>query len=324
MTTYDAPLPRRVGLGLAAVARPAYITSGRDTDLGDQRDVETLRQRSRALLDAAYDAGVRYLDVARSYGLAEEFLADWLGSRTDLDGVLIGSKWGYRYVGGWRLDAEVHEVKDHSAATYEHQLQHTRALLEGRLSIYHVHSVTPDSPALTDGALHRHLADLRDSGVRVGISTSGPEQADAVRRALDVSVDGRPLFASVETTWNLLEPSAGAALAEAAAAGATVIVKEGVANGRLTPGSTDPAPGALAARTLADRLGVGVDQVALAACLAQPWAWQVLSGAVTVDQLRSNLAAESVRLDPGDVDELLRHAEAPQDYWSARSARPWS
>ena len=31
--------------------------------------------------DAAYAAGVRYVDAARSYGLAEEFLAGWLAER---------------------------------------------------------------------------------------------------------------------------------------------------------------------------------------------------------------------------------------------------
>ena len=112
-----------------------------------------------------------------------------------------------------------------------------------------------------------------------------------MRSALEVSVGGRALFTSVEATWNVLEPSAGPVLAEAAAAGVTVIVKEALANGRLAPSGADPAPGVAAARVTAARLGVGVDQVALAACLAQPWAWRVLSGAVTVDQLRQNLAA---------------------------------
>ena len=33
------------------------------------------------MLDAAYAAGVRYVDAARSYGRAEEFLAGWLAER---------------------------------------------------------------------------------------------------------------------------------------------------------------------------------------------------------------------------------------------------
>jgi hypothetical protein len=63
----------RLGIGLAAVARPAYITTGRERDFGAHRGVTDLSVRAAAVLDAAYQAGIRYLDVARSYGRAEEF-----------------------------------------------------------------------------------------------------------------------------------------------------------------------------------------------------------------------------------------------------------
>jgi aryl-alcohol dehydrogenase-like predicted oxidoreductase len=311
----------RLGIGLAAVARPAYITSGRATDLGPHRSVSDLRARTEAVLDAAYAAGIRYIDVARSYGRAEEFLAGWLTHHPEIDDVEIGSKWGYRYVGEWRLDAPVHEVKDHSLAAFTEQLAETAALLGPRLAVYHVHSATLDSGALDDAALHRALAELRDRGVRVGLSTSGPAQADAVRRALTIQVGGAPLFTSVQSTWNVLEPSAGPALAEAAEAGARVIVKEAVANGRLTPGAPDAPPRALA---LAAELGVPLDQLAIAAALAQPWAWCVLSGGVDPAQVASNAAAAAVALPADARAELGALAEEPDAYWSARSARAWS
>ena len=66
----------RIGLGLAALGRPAYLTDGRDQDLGSARSVEDMRARTADVLDAAYAGGVRYVDAARSYGRAEEFLAD--------------------------------------------------------------------------------------------------------------------------------------------------------------------------------------------------------------------------------------------------------
>ena len=68
------PVVSRVGLGLAALGRPAYITSGREEDLPDRSETG-MRARTFSMLDAAYAAGVRYVDAARSYGLAEEFLA---------------------------------------------------------------------------------------------------------------------------------------------------------------------------------------------------------------------------------------------------------
>ena len=61
-----------VGLGLAALGRPAYIDLGRDADLGADRGVEALERRCHEVLDAAFDHGVRYLDAARSYGKAAE------------------------------------------------------------------------------------------------------------------------------------------------------------------------------------------------------------------------------------------------------------
>lgn len=314
----------RLGLGLAAIARPAYITSGRASDLGADRDVATLRARTRALLDAGHAAGIRYLDVARSYGRGEEFLAGWLADHPEIDDVEIGSKWGYRYVGEWRMDAEKHEIKDHSLDAFTEQYAQSRDLLGDRFGVYHVHSATVDTGVLDDARVHRAMAHLRDAGIRVGISTSGPAQADAIRRALDVRVDGAPLFTSFQSTWNPLEPSAGPALAEAADAGARVILKEVVANGRLAPGGDDGTAGARAAAALADRLGVGLDQVAVAAALANPWAWRVLLGPVSTTQLGSNTAAAELTLPSGVDEELADLAEEPQQYWATRSARAWA
>jgi aryl-alcohol dehydrogenase-like predicted oxidoreductase len=84
-----------LGLGLAAVGRPGYINLGRDADLGPDRSVAALAQRAHDVLDAAYGAGIRYFDAARSYGRAEEFLASWLRARQIAPGaVTVGSKWG--------------------------------------------------------------------------------------------------------------------------------------------------------------------------------------------------------------------------------------
>ncbi|MFF0717536.1 aldo/keto reductase [Micromonospora sp. NPDC003816] len=293
----------RIGFGLAAVGRPGYINLGRAADLPAERTVEALRARASELLDQAYAAGVRYVDVARSYGRAEEFLAHWLRSRPDVDDVVVGSKWGYTYTAGWRVEAETHEVKDHRLATFDRQYAETTALLGDHLDLYQIHSVTPESPALHDVALHRRLADLGRQGVLVGLSTSGPRQAEVIRDALDVRVDGEPLFRSVQATWNLLEPSAGPALAEAHDAGYLVIVKEALANGRL-----------------AVREDVG-DAPALAAALHQPWATIVLSGAATADQLASNLRAQTLTVDPTRWADL---ALPPDRYWQERAALPWT
>src|ERR1700685_3440147 len=232
------PVVSRVGLGLAALGRPAYITSGREEDLPD-RSVAGMRARTFSMLDAAYAAGVRYVDAARSYGLAEEFLAGWLAERGHAD-VVVGSEWGYRYTGDWRLDAPQQEVKEHSLAMFTTQLAQSRALLGDRVALYQVHSLTLDSRLFADAPLLAALSRLRAEGVVIGLSASGPHQAEAIRRALPLTVDGQQLLTAAEVTWNLLEPSAGPAAAEAASAGWAILVKEAGATGRLSPAGGGP------------------------------------------------------------------------------------
>ncbi|MBY8344242.1 aldo/keto reductase [Streptomyces spinosirectus] len=307
-----------IGLGLAAIGRPGYINLGREEDLGEDRSVETLRARTQELLDAAYAQGVRYFDVARSYGRSEEFLADWLTARPGFDDIVVGSKWGYTYTADWTTDAQQHEVKDHTLATYERQRAESAQLLGDRLDLYQIHSVTPDSPALTDKELHARLAEAAAQGTTIGFSTSGPAQADAVRAALAVTVDGEPLFRTVQSTYNILETSAAPALAEAHDAGLTVIVKEGMANGRL---AAPHAPDAL--KSVAEETSLGCDAVALAVILREPWAGVVLSGAATVNQLTSNLHAAVVDLEEDQLARLAALAEEPHAYWAKRSSLPW-
>jgi aryl-alcohol dehydrogenase-like predicted oxidoreductase len=317
----NGPVVSRIGLGLAALGRPVYITGGRAADLPD-RSVAGMLAHTCMVLDAAYAAGIRYADAARSYGRAEEFLAGWLADRGHND-VVVGSKWGYRYTGEWRLDG-VQEVKEHSLAMFTGQLAETRSYLAGALALYQVHSLTEDSGVLGDDALLAALAQLRDEGIMVGLSTSGPHQADTLRRALAVTVGGAPLFAAAEVTWNLLEPSVAPAAAEAAQAGWAVLIKEAVANGRLAPGGDATGPGSpLGAAAAA--AGVTPDAIALSAALAQPWATIVLSGAVSTAQLQSNVTALRVAVPAEIASELTEAtAESAPTYWAERSARPWS
>jgi aryl-alcohol dehydrogenase-like predicted oxidoreductase len=295
-----------IGLGLAALGRPGYINLGHDEDLPPGRAVEDLRQRTHQLLEQAWQAGVRYFDAARSYGLAEKFLGEWL-TRERRPQLTIGSKWGYTYVADWRNDVDTHEVKDHTLATFERQWPETLRALGGPPDYYLVHSLTADSPALGDKQLLDRLRQLADDGVRVGLSTSGPQQAETLRKAIDL---GGP-FTAVQATWNVLETSAGKALAEAHDAGWFVVVKEVVANGRLTARA-----GETPFNEFARHHGIAPDALAIGAAVQQPWADIVLSGAITAEQLESNLA---YRTD-GPLTEFVQQ---PEEYWTERSALPW-
>jgi aryl-alcohol dehydrogenase-like predicted oxidoreductase len=309
----------RLGLGLAALGRPAYITLGRQRDFGPDRNVSELERRCHEMLDAAYAAGIRYVDAARSYGMAENFLGTWLQARNPrTDAMTVGSKWGYTYVGSWRLDAPVHEVKDLSGDALRRQIVESRALLGDRLRLYQIHSATLESKVLENVDVLRELLRLRGSGLVIGLTVTGPNQADVIRRALSVSIDGVNPFQTVQATWNLLEQSAGAALAEAKARGWGVIVKEALANGRLTDRGNGAHVGALKREAVERK--TTIDALALAAALSQPWVDVVLSGAVTVAQLQSNLNATAFEPEPTDLPDV---AELPTDYWAQRSALAW-
>ena len=309
----------RRGLGLAALGRPAYINLGRQQDFGSDRSVAELERRCHQMLDAAYSAGIRYFDAARSYGMAENFLGTWLDARNPPnDAITVGSKWGYTYVESWRLDAPVHEVKNLSIDTLCRQIAESRSLLGNRLRLYQIHSATLESKILEDVVVLRQLLQLYSSGIIIGLTVTGPNQPEVIRRALSVSVDGVNPFQVVQATWNLLEPSASAALAEAKARGWGVIVKEALANGRLTDRGDGDHINKLRKQAVVHK--TGIDAVALAAALSQPWADVVLSGAINTEQLESNLNAVLLAREAADWPYI---AEAPTAYWAQRSALPW-
>lgn len=315
----------RMGLGLAALGRPGYINLGHAEDLAGGRTPAELEARSHRMLDRAYAAGLRDFDAARSYGRAEEFLASWLRARKP-DDVRVSSKWGYTYTADWRTDAEHHEIKDHSPAKLREQWNESERLLGDFLDLYQIHSAVLETGVLDDRAVIAELGRLKAQGLEIGLSLSGSAQSATLERALEVEVDGRPLFDAVQATYNIFETSAGPALQVAHERGLTVIIKEGVANGRLTErgGGGFDAAGFRLVKATALRLGCTMDALALAFVLESPFADVVLSGAATVEQLDSNLAARALRLDDEARHALGRARQDAGQYWQFRSGLTWT
>jgi len=319
----------RLGLGLAALGRPGYVTLNHASDLAGRYDPPTMELRAHGVLDAAFDAGIRYVDAARSYGRAEDFLASWLRKRAIESGrVSVASKWGYTYTAGWSTSATQHEIKDHSLPAFERQLAESVERLGRHLSLYQIHSVTAESKTLEDDALIDAIARLRERGIKAGLSVSGAGQDVAIRRSLEVRRDGERVFDSVQATWNLLERGAERALEDAHAAGMKVVVKESLANGRLTHRNREDdqvlAPLVARIRELAEARGTTIEMLALAAALARPWADVVLTGAATVEQIRSNVAALELGYD-AELDEQLRSVSVSStEYWRARTSFKWN
>jgi aryl-alcohol dehydrogenase-like predicted oxidoreductase len=303
---------------MAALGRPAYITVGHAGDLPPGRSVEAVEAHAHRVLDRALAAGIRYFDAARSYGRAEQFLRAWIDSRGIRPAeIAVGSKWGYRYTGEWQVDGRVQEVKDHGEAMLEAQAAESLSILGPYLRLYQIHSATPQTRVLEDRKVLARLGGLRERGLHLGVTASGPDQAETIRRALDVRLDGVPLFSAVQATWNVLERSAGQALREAHQAGRSVLVKEALANGLLAQ-----ANGPLAA--MARRLRTSSDALAIAFVAREPWADVVLLGAATPAQIDSNLRALELPLSQEDARELEGLVQPAGEYWSRRGRMPWT
>ena len=317
----------RMGLGLAALGRPGYINLGHASDLQHDYAISAMEQNAHTVLDAAWSAGIRYFDAARSYGRAEQFLSTWLTTRNiALESVKVGSKWGYTYTADWEIEADHHEIKEHSIAVLDRQIAESKELLEPYLQLYQIHSATLDSGVLENKAVLNKLAQLKIAGLQIGLSLSGTKQAETLQKALEITVDGELLFGSVQATWNLLEQSATAVLATAHNAGLWVIVKEALANGRLTP--RNDMPDFAEKRTLLDKIAAEkettIDALALAGVLAQPWVDMVLSGAATVAHLESNVTAVHVTYDADTAHQLQQLIEPSDVYWQTRSNLAWN
>jgi len=317
----------RLGLGMAALGRPGYINLRHAEDLGKESSETAMEHRAHRVLDTAWNSGIRYFDVARSYGRGEEFLGNCLKSRSLTRSTFsVGSKWGYTYTADWKTQAPAHEIKNHTLSALQRQWGESVSWLNGYIGLYQIHSATIESGVLDDHSVLNELARLKSDGVHIGLSLSGPDQKTTLRKAMALMLDGTPLFEAVQATWNLLEPSAGTALAEAHVAGLGVIIKEALANGRLTSRNQDPgfAPKIKILQGEAARFDSSLDAIALASCLAQPFVDVVLSGAVTEKQVLSNVTSCRLNLDKDCLSRLMALAEPAHSYWATRKDLPWN
>jgi len=313
----------RMGLGMAALGRPGYINLGHGNDFHDGRSVDNMRAKAHNMMDCAWRMGIRYFDAARSYGKAEEFIGSWKNKQGQ---ATIGSKWGYTYTAEWQVTAEKHEIKEHSVEVLERQWQETLNALGQRPTIYHIHSATTDSGVLTNERVLNRLWKLKESGTIIGLSTSGTSQAETVLQSLQIKKGDTYLFGSLQITWNILEQSALKAIKLASEAGYGIIVKEGLANGRLTTRNnlTQDQEILNELLTLSQQLNCKLDQLALAYLISQPWVDVVLSGAATPEQLDSNIRALDVHLSDDYINTLKHISQSPDDYWNTRKSLSWN
>ena len=316
-------LVTKIGLGLAALGRPGYINLGHAGDLNHNYDQESMESHAYQIMELAYNKGIRYFDAARSYGKAEEFLANWAGNHKD---IAVGSKWGYTYTADWKVRAEHHEIKEHSINVLKRQWQETLNTMPRPPELSQIHSSSMASGVLENNQVLDYLWELRENGLIVGLSLSGASQAETLERSLEIKSSGKQLFQSVQITWNILERSTTDSISKAVKAGYGIIVKEALANGRLTTRNTAPdfQEKFKVISGIAESHHAGVDAIAIAYILNQSWISVVLSGAAQKSHLESNLGALKIKLDPTEIEKLDQLAESPEKYWKTRSDLEWN
>ena len=115
-----------IGLGTAAIGRPQYINIKDKPE--QQFDLNKFREQGKAVLEAAYQTGIRYFDTAPGYGMAEKLVLDWVLEKQD-ESIEIATKWGYTYVANFNMDAAEHEIKEHSLSKLNEQWAVSEKLL---------------------------------------------------------------------------------------------------------------------------------------------------------------------------------------------------
>ena len=314
----------KIGLGTAAIGRPLYINIKEETTANDISK-EAFRQQGIAILDAAYEQGVRYFDTAPGYGIAEQMLIDWVQDKKDTS-IEIATKWGYTYVANFETNATQHEIKEHSLAKLNEQWEKSKSLLPS-LTSYQIHSATFETGVLENEAILNRLAELKNEhNLFLGITTTGANQVDVLKKALDIKVNGEDLFHLFQVTYNIFDQSLASIATEISKQNKRLVIKEALANGRIFPNEKYPhyARAYELLRRLADKYNVGLDAIALRFCEDSIPVYKVLSGAANAQHLSDNMKALNFNLEAEDITALKKLAISPSQYWDERKQLGWN
>ena len=312
-----------LGLGTAALGRPQYINV-RQNDV-DNSDLAAFRKQSFQVLEDGYNAGIRYFDTAPGYGLAEELVFNWLETKDD-NSIEIATKWGYTYTANFDANATVHEVKEHSLAKLNEQWNFSKQLLP-YLKVYQIHSATLETGVLENQEVLKQLAFLKkEYNLKIGLTTTGTNQVEVIKKALDVFVDGKQLFDVFQVTYNFLEQSLLEIIDELHQQNKEIVIKEALANGRVFSNKNYVHYQKMYAslEKLSKKHKVGIDAIALKYCEQTIPKSTVLSGASNANQLKENLKINSFSLSADDVNLLNSFKTDAEHYWSERKNLEWN
>ncbi|MCY0920945.1 aldo/keto reductase [Streptomyces sp. H27-G5] len=276
---------------------------------------------TRAVVDAALDAGITLLDTADIYGGqggSESHLGQALKGRRDQ--VVLATKFGYEGVDmGYGPAAGSRGGRAYIRRAVEESL---RRLETDHIDLYQLHSPDPDVPIAETLAALTEL--VTEGKVRyIGHSNlSGWQLTEAAHVAREI---GAAPFVSAQNEWSLLQRSAERELVPAALHhGVGVLPYFPLANGLLTgkirrgapvpPGSrlegrdaylTDERLDIVEALAgLAGKYGRTVLELAIGWLSAQPGCASVIAGATSAEQVRANAAVADRPLEAALLAEI--------------------
>ena len=313
----------KIGLGTAALGRPQYI----NVRHGNVKilDLNSFKKQGLQLLEEAYNLGVRYFDTAPGYGLAEGLVLEWLQTKND-PSIQVATKWGYTYIANFDVKAKVHEIKEHSLSKLNAQWEISKAFAS-HLKVYQIHSATLETGVLKNEAIQNRLAMVKyEHGLEIGITTTGANQTEVIKRALDIAVEGHALFDAFQVTYNILDQSLESISNVLIEQDKKIIIKEALANGRLFRNSNYNHYKKLynTLEKLAKIHNVDTDAIALTFCQQNMQKSIVLSGASSLEHLESNLQANMITLSKEELRELKKYSIDSNNYWQERKQLAWN
>jgi aryl-alcohol dehydrogenase-like predicted oxidoreductase len=285
-------------------------------------------EQTKAVLNAAIDAGVTLLDTADIYGLgvSEELIGRALGKRRD--DVVLATKFGMDMAGKNGPDWGTRGSRRYIRRAVEASL---RRLGTDHIDLYQYHrpdGVTPIEETLAA------LNELVDEGKVRYIGSSNLAAWQVVEAEFTARASGLTRFISAQNEYSLLDRRVEAELAPACAAtGVGILPFFPLANGLLTGKFQRDQPPAAGTRIgdrrrelhanapwdvigamgkFADERGIRLLDVGIGGLAAQPAVGSVIAGATSPEQVRANVAAGSWLPTPADLDALNEIAPGPR------------
>ena len=312
-----------IGLGTAAIGRPQYINIKQERQ--EPFSLAEFKRLGFEMLDFAYNQGIRHFDTAPGYGLAEQLLIKWVKEKNDPT-VNVATKWGYTYMANFDPNAKVHEVKEHSLNKLNEQWRVSKQLFP-YLKNYQIHSATIESGVLKNEAILERLFQLKEEhNIKIGLTTTGDNQAEVLEKAIDIHFKGYQLFEVFQCTYNVLDQSIYELGRQIISDKKQLVIKEALANGRLFPNTDYLGYQHLYKRlkALSEKYQVGVDAIILQFSMTKLDGAIVLSGASKPKYLSQNLKATAFKLSSEEIKELVQFKTTPKRYWEERKELAWN